>query len=83
MPGGSYAVRPGQLGTVGVVDARVLHIAGEDRTLCGRHPRYQLWVSSMATGRRGQRGRLPLCKRCAAVQEQQVGGPTVGDGGTR
>lgn len=56
-------VAPGELGTVGVIDSKVRHIAGQDKTLCGRWARQSLWP---AEGYR--RANLPMCKRCEAEQ---------------
>lgn len=54
--------QPGERCTVGVIDCRVLHIAGEETSLCGRWSLHHLWSINDKTARRV----LPLCKRCKA-----------------
>ena len=62
-----YPPAPGELGTVGVIDCRVQHIAGQDMSLCERWPRHQLWSANETNSR----SRLPICKRCAQKQNEQ------------
>lgn len=60
----------GETGTVGVIDCRVRHIAGEHWSLCGRWHRLALYVV-----RPNERhARLPLCQRCDAKRNEASNG---------
>jgi hypothetical protein len=61
-----YAPEPGECGTVGVIDMKVRHIAGQDKSLCGRWYRRQLYRTESYS----RRSVLPICKRCLAVFEE-------------
>jgi hypothetical protein len=60
-----YYAQPGELGTVGVIDCTVQHVAGDRGTLCGRYGGLYL------TDDDSRRSRLPICKWCQRAQQSR------------